>query len=63
MGDVGGGIPVAMASRRWQNAQLVVSLLIAAFIVAVTISVVTAQLPLKEVPHEQEQHGGNSGPG
>ena len=54
-----------MARRRWSSLQLIVSLLVAVLIVAVTISVVSAQFPLRELPHEQEQHGGggNSGPG
>jgi flagellar biosynthesis protein FliQ len=53
-----------MATQRSNAIQLVVSLLIAALIVAVTISVVSAQFPLREVPREQEEHGGgNSGPG
>jgi len=54
-----------MATQRWNSVQLIVSLLIAVVIVAVTISVVSSQFPLQELPHEQEQHGGgeNSGPG
>jgi hypothetical protein len=54
-----------MARQRSTSLQLIVSLLIAVLIVAVTISVVSAQFPLREVPHEQEQHGGSgsSGPG
>jgi hypothetical protein len=54
-----------MVAQRGTSVQLIVSLLIALLIVAVTISVVSAQFPLREVPREQEQHGGggNSGPG
>ena len=54
-----------MTQQRWRSVQLIVSLLIAAIIVAVAISVVSAQFPLRELPHEQEDNsgGGNSGPG
>ncbi len=54
-----------MTSRHWRSTQLIVSLLVAALIVAATISVVSARFPLRELPHEQEDNsgGGNSGPG
>jgi hypothetical protein len=54
-----------MAADRWRHVQLALSLLVAAAIVAITVSLVTAQLPLREIPHEQQEShgGGNSGPG
>ncbi len=54
-----------MASNRSQLIQLIASLLVAVLIVAATVSVVSSQLPLRELPHEQEDNsgGGNRGPG
>ena len=53
-----------MTSQHWRSVQLIVSLLVAALIVAATISVVSARFPLRELPHEQDDSGGgNSGPG
>jgi len=47
-----------MAPNASRTLQLIGSLIVAALIVAITVSVVSPQLPLRVLPHEQSEHGG-----
>jgi hypothetical protein len=52
-----------MARNVSRTLQLIGSLLVAALIVAITLSVVSSQLPLRELPHEQSEDRGRDGGG